>query len=295
MKAQLGFPTRLGWLLLSAPALIALLGLVALPLAELVALSLRERVAPRVFTLGWVHYRELFDQPQPWQALWRTLWQSALVTAIALGLAFPMAWTVARQPRGGPRSLMLGLCLLPLGVGEVVRVLGWAILLREAGALPWVLSKASLSIPAIDSWMREAAALIARVYSSLLFMLLALIAILDTVPATQVEAARDLGGGSLQLLRGVLIPHAAPGAGAACVLVFMLNVSNGLAPMLSGERQGPWFTALIDAEFILRLNWEQGAALGMMLLGGSSLVVSFFLVLAWASRRAPHRRGAATP
>ena len=56
---------------------------------------------------------------------------SILVTAITLVLAFPIALYIARVAQGRLKAMLLLLCLLPFWVSELVRTLGWMILLRK--------------------------------------------------------------------------------------------------------------------------------------------------------------------
>jgi spermidine/putrescine transport system permease protein len=53
----------------------------------------------------------------------------------------------------------------------------------------------------------------------------------------------------------------------------MLTLGNYLTPTLLGGKNSQWFTAQIYTQFITRFNWEQGAALGFLLLGLSTAMV----------------------
>ena len=64
--------TRLLWGLLLAPALLWLIGLIVLPHVELALLSLRVRVAPRVYEPSLAQYRTFFEEPLYWHTFVRT-------------------------------------------------------------------------------------------------------------------------------------------------------------------------------------------------------------------------------
>ncbi len=76
-----------------------------------------------------------------------------------------------------------------------------------------------------------------------------------------------------------MIPHAAPGITAGCIVVFMLTLGNYLTPTLLGGKNSQWFTEQIYTQFITRFNWEQGAAFGFLLLALSTAMVWFGLKL----------------
>ena len=81
-----------------------------------------------------------------------------------------------------------------------------------------------------------------------------------------IEAAYDLGASGFSILRTIVIPHAAPGITAGCIIVFMLTLGNYLTPNMLGGKNSQWFTEQIYTQFITRFNWEQGAAFGFLLL-----------------------------
>jgi len=274
---------RLLFALLLAPALLWLVGLIVLPHLELGVLSLRARVAPRVYEASLAQYRTFFEEPLYWRTFVRTAVMSVLATACTLVLAFPIAWTIAKIARGHARSAMFVMCLIPFWVSETVRTLGWMILLRESGVVPALLVSMGLAHTPPELLYHDATILVGLVYTSLLFMVVPLIGALDTLDDALIEAAYDLGGSGPDILRRIIIPHAAPGITAGCIVVFMLTLGNYLTPTLLGGKDSLWFTEQIYTQFITRFNWEQGAAFGFLLLALSTAIV-------WAGLRIAGQR-----
>ena len=264
---------RLMLMLLLAPALVWLVGLIVLPHIDLAVLSLRERVAPRQYVPSLAQYRTFIDEPLYWHTFVRTALMSILATFITLLLAFPIAWTIAKLVRGRVKSLLLVLCLIPFWVSETVRTLGWMILLRESGVLPALLVRLGVTPVPVELLYRDTTILVGLVYTSMLFMVVPLISALESLDDTLIEAAYDLGGNGPSILRQIVIPHAAPGILAGCIVVFMLTLGNYLTPTLLGGKNSLWFTEQIYTQFITRFNWEQGAAFGFLLLGLSTAIV----------------------
>ena len=264
---------RLALLLLVAPALLWLFGLIVLPHVELAILSLRARVAPRVFEWSLAQYRTFFDEPLYWHTFVRTATMSIVATLATFAIAFPAAWYVAKIAKGRAKSLLFVLCLIPFWVSETVRTLGWMILLRESGVVPRLLVDLGLTAAPVELLYHDATILVGLVYTSMLFMVVPLINALETLDDSLVEAAYDLGGSGWSILREIVIPHAAPGIAAGSIVVFMLTLGNYLTPTLLGGKNSLWFTELIYTQFITRFNWEQGAAFGFLLLGLSTAIV----------------------
>lgn len=269
-----GKTTRLLLLgLLLAPALVWLVGIILLPHLDLALLSFRERTGPGEFTWSFAQYRTFFAEPLYWDVFVRTAVISVIATAITLLIAFPIAWTIAKLTRGRVSALLFAVCLIPFWVSETVRTLGWMILLRETGVLPAVLVSIGITDTPVEMLYRDATILVGLVYTSLLFMVVPLYSSLESLDDSLIEAAYDLGGSGWTVLRTVVIPHAAPGITAGCIVVFMLTLGNYLTASLLGGKNSLWFTEQIYTQFITRFNWEQGAAFGFLLLALSSLMV----------------------
>ena len=260
------------WLLL-APALVWLLGLILLPHLDLALLSFRERTGPGEYAYSLAQYRTFFAEPLYWDVFVRTAVISLIATAITLLIAFPIAWTIAKLTQGRVSALLFAVCLIPFWVSETVRTLGWMILLRETGVLPGVLVSLGVTDAPVEMLYRDATILVGLVYTSLLFMVVPLYSSLESLDDSLIEAAYDLGGNGWTVLRTIVIPHAAPGITAGCIVVFMLTLGNYLTASLLGGKNSLWFTEQIYTQFITRFNWEQGAAFGFLLLLLSSLMV----------------------
>jgi spermidine/putrescine transport system permease protein len=264
---------RLVLALLLAPALLWLGGLIILPHVDLALLSLRERVAPREYVPSLAQYRTFFSEPLYWHVFVRTALLSALATLLTLLVAFPVAWVIAKVARGRTSALLFVVCLIPFWVSETVRTLGWMILLRESGVLPSILVHLGLTSQPVELLYHDATILVGLVYTSLLFMVVPLVSSFSSLDNELIEAAYDLGGSGGSILRQIVIPHAAPGITAGCIVVFMLTLGNYLTPTLLGGKNSQWFTEQLYSQFITRFNWEQGAALGFLLLALSTAMV----------------------
>jgi spermidine/putrescine transport system permease protein len=270
---------RLVLTLLLAPALLWLLMLIVLPHVDLGFLSFRERIAPHHYRPSLEHYRTFFVEPLYWQVFVRTALLSAVATALTLVIAFPIAWVITKVAQGRASALLFVVCLIPFWVSETVRTLGWLILLRESGVLPALLVKLGITAVPVELLYHDATILVGLVYTSLLFMVVPLVSSLESLDNSLIEAAYDLGASGYSILKTIVIPHAAPGITAGCIVVFMLTLGNYLTPTLLGGKNSQWFTELIYTQFIVRFNWEQGAAFGFLLLALSTAMVALGLRL----------------
>ncbi len=269
---------RLGLFLLLTPLLLWLTLLVVIPHIDMALLSLRERVGVREYQTSLANYRTFVEEPLYLWTFLRTATMSILATALTLAIAFPVSWYIAKIARDRARSALFLLCLVPFWVSELVRTFGWMILLRETGVFSSLLQWAGLASGPVEMLYNDVAIMIGLVYTSMLFMVVPLVTTLESLDDSIVEAGYDLGGGGPAVLREIVLPHATPGIVAGSIVVFMLSLGNYLTPRMLGGKDSLWFTELIYSQFIVRFNWELGAAFGFLLLGLSSFIV-------WAALR----------
>jgi spermidine/putrescine transport system permease protein len=277
--------------LLLTPLLLWILLLVVIPHIDLFLLSIREKVAPRVYRIGLANYADFFGEPVYVMTLVRTVVMSLLATAITLLVAFPIAYYIAKLARGRAQSALFLMCLLPFWVSEIVRVFGWMLLLRETGILSNLLQWLGVVSGPIEFLYNDAAVMLGLVYTSMLFMVVPLVSAIDSLDDSLIEAAHDLGGRAPAILREIVIPHAMPGIMAGAIIVFMLSLGNYLTPVLLGGKSSVWFTAHIYSQFITRFNWELGSAFGFILLICSCVIVWVALRLTGQSLSSTIGRG----
>ena len=264
---------RLGLILLLMPLLLWLTLLIVIPHIDMALLSLRERVGVREYETSLANYRTFLEEPLYLRTFARTATMSILATVITLLIAFPVAWYIAKIARGRMQSALFLLCLVPFWVSELVRTFGWMILLRETGVVSGLLQWSGLASGPVEMLYNDVAIMIGLVYTSMLFMVVPLVTTLESLDDSVIEAGYDLGGTGPSILREIIIPHAMPGIVAGSIVVFMLSLGNYLTPTMLGGKDSLWFTELIYSQFIVRFNWELGAAFGFLLLGLSSLIV----------------------
>jgi len=264
---------RLGFILLLTPLLLWLTLLIIIPHIDMLLLSLRERVGVGQYATSPANYLTFFGEPLYLRTFLRTAVMSVLATVITLLIAFPVSFYIAKIARGRVQSSLFLLCLVPFWVSELVRTFGWMILLRETGLISTLLQYLGFTSGPVEMLYNDAAMMVGLVYTSMLFMVVPLVTTLESLDDAVIEAGYDLGGNGFSVLREIIIPHATPGIVSGSIVVFMLSLGNYLTPTMLGGKDSLWFTELIYSQFIVRFNWELGAAFGFMLLILSSVIV----------------------
>ncbi|MCB1516308.1 MAG: ABC transporter permease [Hyphomicrobiaceae bacterium] len=265
--------TKLGFFLLLTPVVLWLSLLIIIPHIDMFLISIRERIGVRQYQTSFANYLAFFNEPLYLWTFVRTAVMSILATIITFLIAFPVSYYIAKIAKGRMQAALFLFCLIPFYVSELVRTFGWMILLRETGIFSNFMQWIGIVDHPVEMLYNDVAIMIGLVYTSMLFMVVPLVTTLESLDDSVIEAGYDLGGNGFSVLREIILPHAAPGIVSGSIVVFMLSLGNYLTPIMLGGKDSLWFTQLIYSQFIVRFNWELGAAFGFMLLILSSVIV----------------------
>jgi len=255
------------------PVLVWLVLLIVLPQIDLFIMSFRTENDAGKMVWSITNYLNFFYEPIYWLTFVRTAIYSILVTFLTFLIALPVAFYITKVVKPKFQGFLTMLLLLPFWVSEMVRVYGWMILLRESGVINHFLLKFGILNQPIEMLYKDTTMILGLIYTSMLFMVIPLISVLDSLDNSLIEAAYDLGANMWSILFKIIIPHAAPGIVSGSIVVFMLTLGNYLTPNLMGGKNSLWFTEQIYNQFIASFNWNQGSAFGFLLLFLSSLVI----------------------
>jgi len=265
--------SRLAFWIFFAPVIMWLLLLIVLPHLDLLTMSFRGEndYGDPIWTFQ--NYTNFFTEPVYWLTFVRTALYAIITTFITFLLAMPVSFYIAKLARTRAQGALMILLLLPFWVSELVRIYGWMILLRESGVLNFFMLKLGIVDTPIEMLYNDATMIMGLVYTSMLFMVVPLVSVMESLDDSLIEAAHDLGAGHLAIWRTIIIPHCKPGITSGSIVVFMLALGNYLTPNLMGGKNSLWFTEQIYNQFIASFNWNQGSAFGFLLLLLSSLII----------------------
>jgi spermidine/putrescine transport system permease protein len=255
------------------PVILWLFLLIVLPHIDLLIMSFRVENDSGKMVWSLANYISFFDEPIYWLTFVRTAVYAILVTFLTFIIALPLAFYITKVVAPKYQGFLTILLLLPFWVSEMVRVYGWMILLRESGVINHFLIKAGILHRPVEMLYNDASMMVGLIYTSMLFMVVPLISVLDSLDNSLIEAAYDLGANMWSIVFKIIIPHVKPGIVSGSIVVFMLTLGNYLTPNLMGGKNSLWFTEQIYNQFIASFNWNQGSAFGFLLLVLSSAVV----------------------
>ncbi|MCB2170339.1 MAG: ABC transporter permease [Deltaproteobacteria bacterium] len=255
------------------PVLLWLVLLIVLPHLDLLRMSLRAEDDYGNAIWSFSNYMAFFQEPIYWLTFVRTAVYSIMVTLMTFIVAMPVAFYITKVVAPRFQGFLMMLLLMPFWVSELVRVYGWMILLRESGVINHFLTRLGILNQPIEMLYNDVTMVMGLVYTSMLFMAVPLVSVLESLDDSLIEAACDLGANMGTIFFRIVIPHAMPGIVSGSIVVFMLTLGNYLTPNMIGGKNALWFTEQIYNQFIASFNWNQGSAFGFLLLILSSLVI----------------------
>lgn len=195
--------------------------------------------------VGFSNFVALFE-PANLDAARRTVTMAVAVTLACTVLAFPLAYYMARHARGWTKAMLYIAVMLPLWSSYLVRLYAWKLLLAKEGAINWAAQElhlgwvieALLATPLIGGPSLSFSTLgtfIVFVYMWLPFMVLPVMASIERIPPSTLEASSDLGARPWTTFRRVILPLAMPGVAAGSIFTFSLTLGDYIIPQVIGD------------------------------------------------------------
>jgi putative spermidine/putrescine transport system permease protein len=176
----------------------------------------------------------------------RTTAMAAAVTVGAVLLGFPLAYYMVRYASTRMKALLYLGVMLPLWSSYLVRVYSWKLILAKEGIITWLaqqlhltwLLEGMLALPVIGGpslSTSDIGTFLVFLYVWLPFMILPVVAALERVPRTLIEASADLGAHPGATFRRVIWPLALPGVVAGSIFTFSLTLGDYIIPGIVGS------------------------------------------------------------
>jgi spermidine/putrescine transport system permease protein len=224
------------------------------------------------YTLG--NYATFFNSPIHMWIFGLTVLYSSTVTLICVVISYPLVYFLAKVSSPRNVATWFFLLLIPLWASEVLRSFAWSIILAYQGPL----NAALLGLGLIDKAIRWRSGfngiIIGLVYTYVLFMVFPIYNSIQSLDTNQIEAAQDLGASLWRIHWRVVMPHAKPGIGSGCIMVFMLSAGSILVPTILGSTTSRWFTEIIQQWMFESVDWNTGSAYAFVLLVLCTVFVS---------------------
>lgn len=244
--------------LLAGPYGIWMIGFTVIPLLMVFYYGLTDRSG--AFTLDNLM---AITTAEHFKALMLSLALSTIATVLCLVLAYPLA-LVLRNRNIGSGSFVVFIFILPMWMNFLLRTMAWQTLLEKNGVINSLLSV--LHLPNLSIINTPAAIVLGMVYNFLPFMILPIYNVLAKIDNNVINAARDLGAGTVQTFVRILLPLSIPGVISGITMVFVPALTTFVISNLLGGSKILLIGNVIEQEFTRGSNWNLGAGLSVVLM-----------------------------
>jgi ABC-type spermidine/putrescine transport system permease subunit I len=222
------------------------------------------------------NYIDFFRFPLYYTVLWDSFVIGIMVTILTLLLAYPIAYYLAFVA-GDRKFLFMVLIILPFWINLVVRTFAWQLILSPRGLINYILyDLTSIFESRQNLAFSRNAIVVGLVHVFLPYMVIPIYTSLDRIDQSHVEAAKNLGANRIEAFYEVTLPQSLPGASAGVVMVFVLAFGSFVVPQLLGGAEDMMIANLIGGMFGQLNNWPLGAAMSVLFLATSLLLVYLF-------------------
>ena len=246
-------PIRPAPLLLTALALIFLLGFLALPLAIVFAGALQQGIR---------HYFAAISDPMALAAIRLTLLAAAIAVPLNVIFGLAAAWAIGKFRFPG-RQLLITLIDLPFSVSPVVSGMVYILIFGLQGWLgPWLAARGLPVIFAVPGIV------LATLFVTLPLVARELIPLMESQGTEEEEAALTLGASGWQTFRRVTLPNVRQGLLYGVILCNARAMGEfGAVSVVSGHIRGLTNTLTLHVE-ILYNEYQSAAAFAVASLLG---------------------------
>jgi multiple sugar transport system permease protein len=267
---------QLAGILTISPALILILGLTLYPVAYSIWLSLLEKHSffPQERFIGLENYFYLWTDAEFWSSLWLgtvySIW--TIVLQVVLGVAAALILNETFLGRG----LVRGIVLFPYMIPTIVAVILWKWLLNDTYGVVnyWMLALGIIRDPI--SWLGTDHIMLSTIIMSIWqffpFVLLSILARLQTIPPELYEAAKVDGASAIRRFVHVTLPQIQGILFVVILLrsIWMFTKFDTVWLMGEGAGAGRFIRTLPVYAYMRTLNYYQaglGAALAVIMFG----------------------------
>ena len=197
------------------------------------------------------------------KALWLSLLLSLISTVICFLLAYPLAMILSNM-KVNQHSFIIMIFILPMWMNFLLRTLAWQTLLEKNGVINSLLS--FFHLPELNIINTPYAIILGMVYNFLPFMVLPLYNALAKIDRNVINAARDLGAGSVYTFFHIILPLSIPGIISGVTMVFVPALTTFVISTLLGGSKILLIGNVIEQEFTQTANWHLGSGLSIVLM-----------------------------
>jgi spermidine/putrescine transport system permease protein len=198
-----------------------------------------------------------------------------ITTVLCVLIGYPFSYVIART-KSKKKQLFYMLVIIPFWTNSLIRIYGWRTFLGSSGWLNGVLQALHLTGEPVDFLYKTGTTVLGMVYCFIPFMVLPLYTAIEKLDGSLLEASSDLGARPVRTLFEVILPLTASGIFSGCIMVFIPCLGYFFVSNILGGGNTDMIGNLIERQFKSANNWPLGAALSIILILVTLLLVKLY-------------------
>lgn len=198
-----------------------------------------------------------------------------ITTVLCILIGYPFAYIIART-KSKKKQLFYMLVIIPFWTNSLIRIYGWRTFLGSSGWLNKLLVTLHIVGEPVDFLYKTGTTVLGMVYCFIPFMVLPLYTAIEKLDGSLLEASSDLGARPIKTLFEVIIPLTASGIFSGCLMVFIPCLGYFFVSNILGGGNTDMIGNLIERQFKSANNWPLGAALSIILILVTLLLVKIY-------------------
>lgn len=221
-----------------------------------------------------VNYGKLLS-PEYLKIYGQSLLIALITTVLCVLIGYPFAYVIARTV-SRKKKLLYMLVIIPFWTNSLIRIYGWRTFLGSSGWLNSALVFLHLTDGPVDFLYKTGTTILGMVYCFIPFMVLPLYTSIEKLDTSLLEASGDLGAKPLRTLFEIIIPLTSGGIFSGCIMVFIPCLGYFFVSNILGGGNTDMIGNLIERQFKSANNWPLGAALSIILILVTLILVKIY-------------------
>ncbi|MBR3909719.1 MAG: ABC transporter permease, partial [Anaerotignum sp.] len=200
---------------------------------------------------------------------------AGITTLLCILIGYPFAYIIARKPKD-TAAKMITLLMIPFWTNSLMRLNAWLLLFQTSGPVNNFLMNFGLVDKPISFIYTDELVMIGLITNMLPFAVLPLYSTIEKLEKSLLEASADLGANARTTFMKVTLPITFPGIFAAIILVFIPSLGIYTVTDMLGGGKVMYIGNIIKNQFGAIRNWPLGAALSVLLILITMLLIFIY-------------------
>ncbi len=200
---------------------------------------------------------------------------AVLNTVICLLVGYPVAYRIAKMP-SKRQAQMIMLLMIPFWTSSLLRLYSWNLTFQPNSFLNNFLMNIGLIDEPLNLLYSQTIVMLGMVTGSLPFAVLPMYSSIEKLDKNMLEASADLGANPVVTFFKVTLPQTFPGIFSAILLTFIPSLGTYTVPEVLGGGKVMLLGSLIRNQFLTSKNWPFGAALSLVMIVGTLLMLFIY-------------------